>query len=62
MGTYTNDIPWTPTEMVHIVPAYDDKPTRIGWGAVGITDTEFARKFAEDLLKKCDRVDAMNSG
>lgn len=60
MGTYNNDIEWEPEQLTHMIPPIDDKPARIGWVAMGITDTEFARRFAEDLLKKCEIVENVN--
>lgn len=61
MGTYNDNLEWEADKMVHVIPPTEDKPARVGWVAMGMTDTEFARKFAHDLLAKCDRADAMNS-
>ena len=60
MGVYNDNIEWEPDRMTHMIPPTTDNPARIGWVAMGITDTAFARQFAADLLKKCDIVDNMN--
>lgn len=60
MGDYNTEIPWKPTELVTIIPAYDDQPARVAWNGAGIVSTEFARQFARDLLAKCDLVDQEN--
>lgn len=60
MGVYNDNVMWEPEHMTHMIPPTDNEPGRIGWVAMGITDTTFARQFAADLLKKCDIVDNLN--
>ena len=60
MGEYTKEIPWKPTELVTIIPGDGHKPARLAWNGAGIQDIEFARIFAEDLLKKCRNLEIEN--
>lgn len=36
--------------------------TQISWSAVGWVDVDYARKFAEDVLSRCQDIELQNNG
>lgn len=60
MGDYTKEIQWEPTQLTTIIPGDGHKPARLAWNGAGIQDIEFARAFAEDLLRRCRDLEIEN--
>lgn len=59
MGTYKEDLEWDPDKLTTWIAPTAERPGRVAWSAVGLVDIEYARKFAHDLLAKCNQIEEL---
>ena len=61
MGEYTKEIEWKPEQLTTWIKPTPDQQGKVAWSGVGLVDIDFARAFANDLLKKCNQIEELRN-